>query len=440
MKLSTLTFTLLVSLFIYSISQAQIIDPKRTAERKVEDRASRRIDQGIDKGLDKIEGAFKKKDKNNKGNSRNGNNNQNNETDTNSPNSNANPSNNPDNSANTAVKNNQNVGLRSYSKFDFIPGEQVIAFEDFSQGAIGDFPAKWNTNASGEVVTLSGQSGKWMMLSTDGYFYPEFLGNLPDNFTLEMDIATSEEAYDFDFYFVNAKNRNLFNFGSANLVRVKVIPQQSSRITTYDSEGSLKVDNNTKQTGFNFNEGKVARLSMWRQNNRLRVYVNEQKVWDIPRAFENNVEYRFVMGMTSYYAATKGLFFTNMRVAVGAPDTRNKLITEGKLVSRGITFDVNSDKIKPESFGILKEIAQVLNENAGVRVKIIGHTDSDGDANANIELSKRRATAVKNALASEFGVDASRLETDGKGAAEPSEPNTTPQGKANNRRVEFIKL
>jgi outer membrane protein OmpA-like peptidoglycan-associated protein len=81
-----------------------------------------------------------------------------------------------------------------------------------------------------------------------------------------------------------------------------------------------------------------------------------------------------------------------------------------------------------------------LNENAGVKVKIIGHTDSDGNANSNLELSKKRAAAVKQTLASEFGVDASRLETDGKGASEPSEPNTTTEGKANNRRVEFIKL
>lgn len=68
--------------------------------------------------------------------------------------------------------------------------------------------------------------------------------------------------------------------------------------------------------------------------------------------------------------------FSNFRYAEGTTDARSKLMTEGKLVTRGITFDVNSDKIKPESFGTIKEIAQVLKENAGVRVKIIGHTDS----------------------------------------------------------------
>ena len=121
-------------------------------------------------------------------------------------------------------------------------------------------------------------------------------------------------------------------------------------------------------------------------------------------------------------------------------DTRNKLITEGEFVTRGILFDVNSDKIKPESYGILKEIGTVLKENPTVKVKIVGHTDSDGDDAKNLDLSKRRAAAVKNALNTEFGIAADQMETDGKGETQPSDPNTTPQGKANNRRVEFIKL
>jgi outer membrane protein OmpA-like peptidoglycan-associated protein len=109
-------------------------------------------------------------------------------------------------------------------------------------------------------------------------------------------------------------------------------------------------------------------------------------------------------------------------------------------VTHGILFDVNSDKIKPESYGVVKEISKVLQENPAVSVKIVGHTDSDGDEAKNMELSKRRAASVKLMLSTEFGVDASRMETDGKGEKEPSGPNTSAEGKANNRRVEFIKL
>jgi outer membrane protein OmpA-like peptidoglycan-associated protein len=134
------------------------------------------------------------------------------------------------------------------------------------------------------------------------------------------------------------------------------------------------------------------------------------------------------------------MFFCNLKLSVGAPDTRNKLITEGKFVTSGILFDVNSDKIRPESYGVMKDIANVLSENSSVRVKIIGHTDSDGSDADNLALSKKRAESVKTSLVKDFSIDVSRLETDGKGELQPVDKNTTPEGKANNRRVEFIKL
>lgn len=129
----------------------------------------------------------------------------------------------------------------------------------------------------------------------------------------------------------------------------------------------------------------------------------------------------------------------NIKLAVGAPDTRNKLITEGKFVTRGILFDVNSDKIKPESYGVLKDIATVLNENPDVKVKIIGHTDADGKDADNLTLSQQRAASVKNALVNDFKVNDSRMQTDGKGESQPVDKNDNAAGKANNRRVEFIK-
>ncbi len=130
----------------------------------------------------------------------------------------------------------------------------------------------------------------------------------------------------------------------------------------------------------------------------------------------------------------------NIRLAIGAADTRNKLITEGKFVTRGLLFDVNSDKIKPESAGALKDIADVLKENADVKIKIVGHTDADGDDAKNLDLSKRRAASVKSYLVSEFGISAGNIETDGEGESAPVDKNTTAEGKANNRRVEFIKM
>jgi outer membrane protein OmpA-like peptidoglycan-associated protein len=131
---------------------------------------------------------------------------------------------------------------------------------------------------------------------------------------------------------------------------------------------------------------------------------------------------------------------SNIRSAVGNPDMRNKLLTEGKLVSYGIYFDVNKDLVKPESYGTLKQIAAVLTENPDVKIKIVGHTDSDGADAANLDLSKRRAASVKDELVKSFAIDGSRIETDGKGETVPIAANDTPANKALNRRVEFIKM
>jgi hypothetical protein len=96
--------------------------------------------------------------------------------------------------------------------------------------------------------------------------------------------------------------------------------------------------------------------------------------------------------------------------------------------------------VKPASYGAAKAIADVLKENSTVLIRIIGHTDTDGNAADNLDLSKRRAIAVKNYLVSEFKIAPSRIETDGKGQTEPLVSNNSAEGKATNRRVEFLKI
>ena len=81
-----------------------------------------------------------------------------------------------------------------------------------------------------------------------------------------------------------------------------------------------------------------------------------------------------------------------------------------------------------------------MEDNSSIKIKVIGHTSSDGDDNANMELSKKRSAAVKDMLVNEFGIDETRLVTEGKGETQPVADNKTKEGKMLNRRVEFIKL
>jgi outer membrane protein OmpA-like peptidoglycan-associated protein len=146
------------------------------------------------------------------------------------------------------------------------------------------------------------------------------------------------------------------------------------------------------------------------------------------------------MGHTGYTPEQTGYYISNIKMAAGVPDTRQKIFTTGKYVTTGISFDINSDRIKPISYPVLKQVADALKEEAAARIKIVGHTDSDGADKDNLDLSIRRAEAVKQYLVKEFGIDASRMETLGKGESEPLKKEVTAQDKANNRRVEFIKL
>lgn len=350
-------------------------------------------------------------------------------------------------------------GFKSYSKFDFVPGEKLVASEDFSQDAIGDFPDKWNTNGSGEIVTTSSKEGKFLMTQKEVVLYPEWIKNLPDNFTLEFDLLSTQKfSYYSGFFnvgFSTASNigsdfRRFARFGNGRLAKgggfeVGFHPQNAGGgqgmtafYSSYDQKELLK--NDAAQDKFTEPAKPAVRISIWRQNTRVRVYMDDKKIWDMPKALPDGMKLNSLYFRNDAASNDEDAYYMgNVRLAVGTPDTRNKLITEGKFVTHGILFDVNSDKIKAESYGAIKDIANVLSENAAVKVLIIGHTDSDGDDAGNMELSKKRAAAVKNILSKEFNVDASRLSTDGKGESQPLDKNTTSLGKANNRRVEFIK-
>ena len=338
--------------------------------------------------------------------------------------------------------------FEAYSKFDFVPGEKVVAVEDFAQDEIGDFPAKWNTNASGEIVTISGQTGRWLKLTKAGFFTPEFITDVPENVTVEWDLLVRqgfEGGFPLELALAQAADRkNVDDWESGpNAVVVTAFPgvggtDEGTSTVTSRQDGADGTGNTTKTPQLRLT-GKPVHVSLWRQKQRVRVYMNTEKVWDLPRAISATAKLNTLLFLVRGGCGNCEYYLANLRVAAGAPDTRNKLLTEGKWVTHGILFDVNSDKIKGESYGSLKEIATVLKENAGLRILIVGHTDSDGDATANLDLSKRRAASVKAALTREFGVEAARMDTDGKGATQPVDKNDTPAGKANNRRVEFIK-
>ena len=411
-----------------------VLNTKIQTEGKVESKTSETVEKAFNKMDEGVNNLFKKKDKSSE---------RQNESEDQTSDQNGMGS--PVQSGGLNSGGSSSSSLQTYSNFDFIPGERVIAFEDFSQDAVGDFPARWNTNSSGEVVTIDGLEGKWLVFSEEGVLYPEFVEALPENCTIEIDLAViKENAVLTKLMFIDEnQSPNLLDAGKANATIIELDPiVGNTSIFSFNANGDALVENTKPQKQFFIPEGEeyaLVKVSIWKQKSRLRVYLNESKVWDIPRAFQAGGKYRFSLGTATFFLENRELLMSSLRFAVGQPDTRSKLITDGKFITQGIVFDSGSATIKPESFGVLKEIASVLSENPSLNVHIIGHTDSDGDLSLNQSLSQQRAESVKSALSGQFGIDASRMSTEGKGESEPIADNRSPDGKAQNRRVEFIK-
>ena len=124
---------------------------------------------------------------------------------------------------------------------------------------------------------------------------------------------------------------------------------------------------------------------------------------------------------------------------LNAADMSQALADAGKVSLYGINFDTDKDTLRPDSEPTLKEIGKLLAENPGLRIHVVGHTDDQGKPDYNLDLSRRRAAAVTQALTSTYGVAANRLDSFGCGPYAPAASNDSEEGRAKNRRVELVK-
>ncbi len=132
------------------------------------------------------------------------------------------------------------------------------------------------------------------------------------------------------------------------------------------------------------------------------------------------------------------MIYTKISYPTGT-ELEQHLATDRHVDVYGIYFDFASDRLRVESTPVLEEIAAVLSKNTDWKLSINGHTDNVGGDAANLELSKKRALAVKTALVQRYGIAVGRLTTGGLGAAQPQATNDTPEGRARNRRVELTR-
>jgi len=439
---------LIACLLLSSFANAQTFP--QTIPQKVKDktrqRADSKVDQGIDKGLDKTEqtigNVFKKKKKKTTAAA--------DSTITGQTTVTTTPDNGNQTNTNTTItttsSNNSPKSSNSFS--DFTPGGNVIFADDFSQDALNDFPAGWNTNGSGKVVTIDGVQGRWLEMVHNTVVNPVLKKQLPENCTVEFDL------------FLQSPTEHSIPVIIFGLTPVKNILKEDvfgkdkfyTSISRYNESDGKTIEYGLRDAIGNKNDfpilsynNKVLHVSMAINKTRVRVYFDKTKLIDLPMALTAEMLHNFFF-CNGYVvpASETGMFIGNISIASADVDARSLLVKDllekGKASTNEILFDVNKDIIKRESFDIINQIGEALKSNPSLKIKIIGHTDADGTAADNLSLSKRRASAVSSYLINNYSIDESRIASDGKGATQPVADNKTAEGKAKNRRVEFIKI
>ncbi|NAY92248.1 OmpA family protein [Muricauda sp. JGD-17] len=407
---------------------------ERTVERRVEKETSEKTDQALDSILEPGSGGKQAPNTNGGG--------------TDSGNSSGNSSgggSEGSSGSNKGAASSSEKTIAVYSKFDYVPGDKLMFFDDFGNDFVGDFPSKWNTNAGGEIVTLGDSPQKWLSIKSgfNIYYIPD-VPKLPEEYTIEFDIAgvgidrkTSSNSKLAIYLSENDKFDQGRNYAYAEIPFCQYSP---IGITIQNNIAGKREIRSTVAADIRDEVLNSPHISIAVNNQRFRLWVNEVKYVDVPRLIApgsviNTVKFH----ANGFKDGKEQVFITNLKVAEGGVDLRRKLISEGKISTNGILFDSGSDNIQPQSMGIIRQISQVLKQESSMKLKIVGHTDADGSEESNMKLSKNRAEAVKNALVSVYGIDSGRLTSEGKGESDPVGDNNTPDGKAQNRRVEFIK-
>lgn len=334
-----------------------------------------------------------------------------------------------------------------YSNFTFVPGSKLLFYDDFGKDAVGDFPAQWETGGSGEVVTINKTDGQWLSLQRRSGYFPSTKAELPENYTIEFDLITNgygTPGSASSKLYLAFLPRKAYSMGQAGSVAdVELLFAKDIRVNNvenFGSEAEVRIANRIERVLDNASKS-TTHISIAVNKKRLRVWFDQEKLVDSPNLLQGKlgkyflIEARDILPEKNQFAG-----ISNFRIAESTEDLRSQLTNNGKFSTTGIYFETGSSKVKKESYGILNNIGSLLTENQDIKLQIIGHTDSQGDDASNQQLSEDRAKTVKNILVSEFGLTAERFEPTGKGESEPVEDNSTETGRANNRRVEFIKI
>ena len=326
----------------------------------------------------------------------------------------------------------------AYAKSDFVPGDEVI-FDDTLEGEqLGEFPSKWDLlRGTAEVAKFDGK----MAIFYDGSntsiapLMKDPKNYLTDEFTIETDFFAGDNSHISDGQESRSEYELYFNEEGGDTVCDMDLHTADSKYVRvwYVSTSGNSTRSEADITAY-LVDGQWNHLAISFNKRAFKVYINGTRVINIPNM--KAPRHMDIAGRLWDDHAVN--YITNFRICKGAVPLYDRLTTEGKIVTYAITFESGKADLKPESMVEIVRIAKLMQDNPNLNFEVQGHCDSTGSDQVNDPLSQKRAEAIVASLV-EQGIAQTRLTAVGKGSHSPIADNSTDEGRAKNRRVEFVK-
>ena len=342
-------------------------------------------------------------------------------------------------------------------KSDFVRGSVIMFEDDFANEQIGEFPSKWDlVRGSAEVASVNGvkciemdQRDSWIAPLVKGGI-KNYLG---DVFTIEYDMLFDDRPKDgcasveLDIMNENSPRDNELFTITYNFCHDKQSYDCNYCLTTEPSFNS-KDGHATSADNTTNNDGRWHHYALSFNKRAIKFYIDGRRVINVPNAKPG-------AGWVTWFACggPRPAYMKNVVIAKGAVELYERNATDidakvaaieksisetGKFVTNNILFETGKATLNPESMEEIQKVADYMKKNPSARFEVQGHTDNQGSDAVNDPLSQQRAQAVVDAL-EKLGCDPFNMRAVGKGSLEPVADNSTDEGRAKNRRVEFIK-
>ena len=333
-----------------------------------------------------------------------------------------------------------------YEQSDFVPGAVAFFEDDLVSEQMGEFPSKWDlVDGSADVANMKGK--KCIHFEPGTRIEPLMTNQqsyIPDVFTLEFDFWMNDPKTElsncYELEFLDADDHDVYEIRiGESYSKLEVACRFISTTGDWRESGEGKT--------WELKKNDWSHFAMSFNKRALKIYINNKRVINIPNC-KSAVRMKIHQAGWGGFNGNKN-YMTAFRYAKGAMELYDQKVTDmsavekaiaetGKFVTNNILFETGKATLKPESMTEIQKVADYMKKNPSARFEVQGHTDNQGSDAINDPLSQQRAEAVVKALEG-LGCDPFNMRAVGKGSHEPVADNKTDEGRAKNRRVEFIK-